>query len=174
MRKTFTAVLLIVSLSMLDARMVACRESFAAKRSLAAESSTRQQTQSAQSGSPTTATLAQTSPAQLDERSRKIKRTVEKIGVAGKLTLYLKNGEELYGSVVRYDEESLQIAEIDLKQIVTVQYKNIKKVREDYGRPNILTGKRNNPSKGLKIGITAAVFAFALGFPILVLATMKD
>lgn len=175
MRKTLTAILISVSLLMLDARMVVCRESVAAKQSLTAESSApQQQSQSAQSGSAAKASGAQTSPVQLDERSRKIKRTVEKIGVAGRLTLYLKNGEELYGSVVRYDDESLQIAEVDLKQIVTVQYKNVKKVREDYGRPNILTGKRSNPSKGFKIGIAAAVFAFAIGFPILLLATSKD
>src|SRR2546423_12574830 len=130
---------------MLDARMVACRESVVAKQSLTAETSApqQQQSQSAQSGSAAKASGAQGSPVQLDERSRKIKRTVEKIGVAGRLTLYLKNGEELYGSVVRYDEESLQIAEVDLKQIVTVQYKNVKKVREDYGRAHNLTGERN-------------------------------
>lgn len=148
MRRIFTATI-IVSLLILSARAAICQQS-----------------------GPAAATQTQT--AQLDEKARKIKRTVEKIGIAGKLTLYLKNGEELYGNVVRYDEESLQITEIDLKQVVTIQYRNIKKVREGYGNFNLLTGKRTNPPKGVKIGTFIGVLVFALVIPIIAIATAKD
>ena len=173
MIKTFTVIFIVVSLLMLDTRMVVCQESVAAGQGQAAESSTQQPAQSVQNGNSATANRAQTSPAQLDDRARKIKRTVEKIGVAGKLTLYLKNGEDFYGSVVSYDEESLQIAEIDLKQVVTVQYRNVKKVREGYGNPNLFTGKRNNPPKGIRVGVMAALLVFAF-LPILVVLSSKD
>jgi hypothetical protein len=115
-----------------------------------------------------------TAPVTLDEKAQKIKRVVQKIGVAGRLTLYLKNDEKLYGSVVSYDEESLQIAEIDLKQVLTIQYRNIKKVREDYGKRDPITGRRSNPSKGVKIGITVGLLFTAIAVPLIAIASMKD
>jgi len=138
------------------------------------EEISKQQSQNTQSSSGATQSTAQAQPVKLDDKARKIKRMVEKIGVAGRLTLYLKNGEELYGSVVRYDAESLQIAEIDLKQVVSVQYVNIKRVREDYGKRDLFTGKRSNPSKGFKIGLAVGLLFVAIGVPIIALASMKD
>lgn len=172
MSKTLTSIFIAVSLLMLDAHVLFCQQPVAAGQSLTAEASTKEQ---AQSGNATTSNSA---PAQsgvpLDEKSQKVKRNVEKIGVAGRLTLYLKNGEELYGSVVSYDAESLKIAEVDLKQVITVQYKNIKKVREGYGNRDLFTGKRVNPPKGVKIGIIVGVIFLAFGLPIIGLAAAKD
>lgn len=173
MRKIFTAICIAASLSMVDVRMVVCQVAGTAQRDPSKIASAGQQAQSEQKGSAATTRAAQLPPVQLDEKSRKIKRTVQKIGVAGRLTLYLKNGEELYGSIVRYDEESLQVAEVDLKQVVTVQYGNVRKVREDYGKPNIFTGKRTNPPKGVRIGVVAAALVFAF-LPIIALVTIKD
>lgn len=118
---------------------------------------------------PGAAANTQSQPAQSDVKARKIKRVVEKIGVAGKLTLYLKNGEELYGNVVAYDEESVRITEIDLKQVVTIQYKNIKRVREGYGNPNLFTGKRANPPKGVKTAATVGLLFLVICLPILLI-----
>lgn len=151
MRETLTSILIALSLLMIDARPAFC-----------------------QGASASQSAGAKMSSVQLDEKARKIKRTVEKIGVAGKLTLYLKNGEELYGNVVSYDEEGLQITEIDLKRVVSVQYRNIKRVREGYGNPNLLTGKRTNPPKGVKVGIIVAALFLALGLPVIALAAAKD
>lgn len=167
MRRVFTAII-IVSLLMLGARAGICQQSSAVQQSPTEE--TRQQSQSVQTSN---ATAARTQPAQLDEKVQKIRRVVEKIGVGGRLTLYLKNGEDLYGSVVRYDAESVQITEIDLKQVVTIQYKNIKKVREDYGKPNLFTGKRSNPPKGVKYGILIGGLVLAF-LPIIVVLASKD
>jgi hypothetical protein len=168
------AILMVVSLLMLNVRVIVCQEAGATKQRQTEKSSTQQQEQSVQSQGATPSSAGQTTPAKLDGKAQKIKRTVEKIGVAGKLTLYLKNGEELYGSVVRYDESSMQIAEVDLKQVVTVQYINIKKVRDDYGKRDIFTGKRSNPSKGIKIGIFAGVLFVAIGLPLILVASAKD
>lgn len=172
MKNILTTILIIVSLLMLNARTVIGQQRATSNERRTAETSTLQQSQGGQGTAPSS--QGQTTPAKLDDKARKIKRTVEKIGVAGKLTLYLKNGEELYGSVIRYDAESLQIAEVDLKQLVTVQYKNIKKVREDYGSRNLLTGKRSNPPKGFKIGAALGVMFIAIGLPLITIASMKD
>jgi hypothetical protein len=174
LKNILMAILTVVSLLMLNARVVFCQESAASKQERTVESSTQPQAQSVQSQGPTIPGAAQTTPAKLDGKAQKIKRTVEKIGVAGRLTLYLKNGEEFYGSIVRYDEESLQIAEIDLKQVVTVQYRNVKKVREDYGKRDPFTGRRSNPSKGIKIGVTVGLLFVALALPLILIAASKD
>lgn len=149
MKRIFTAILVAVSILMLDVRAGICQQ-------------------------VPSAGAAQARPAQLDDSARKIKRMVEKIGVAGRLTLYLKNGEELYGSVVSYDEESVQVAEVDLKQLVTIQYRNVKKVREDYGKRDLLTGRRSNPSKGIKIGLAVGLLFLAIALPLIALAGAKD
>jgi hypothetical protein len=176
LRSTLTAILIVISLLMLDVRAGVCQEAATSRQLKTAEVSPPQQQQSPTGQSRgTTPGTGQTLDAALDDKARKIKRTIEKIGVAGRLTLYLKNGEELYGSVVSYDAESLQIAEIDLKQVVAVQYRNVKKVREGYSNPNPFTGKRTNPPKGVRIGAAlAAVLAVTLVVPIIVLATIKD
>jgi hypothetical protein len=175
LKNILTAILVVISLLMIDVRVGFCQEAIATRPQRAEDTSTQQQPQGAQSQGPTTPSSGgQAQPAKLDDKARKIKRMIEKIGVAGRLTLYLKNGEELYGSVVRYDEESLQVAEIDLKQVVTIQYKNVKKVRDDYGKPNPFTGKRNNTAKGIKIGIAIGVFFLAIGLPIIAIASSKD
>ncbi|HKS29407.1 MAG TPA: hypothetical protein VJS44_16370 [Pyrinomonadaceae bacterium] len=150
MKNILTAIL-IASLIMLSARVGLCQQATATPAA--------KQTQSAPP---------------LDEKARKIKRMVEKIGVAGRLTLYLQNGDKLHGSVVQYDAESVQVAEIDLKQVITIQYRYIKKIREDYGKRDPLTGVRSNPPKGFKIGLTVGLLFVAIGLPIIVLASMKD
>ncbi|MBD0369274.1 MAG: hypothetical protein ICV60_00355 [Pyrinomonadaceae bacterium] len=172
MKNILTAILVVISLLMLDVRAGICQQSNPAKPSTTGEVS-KQPTQSGQ-GASSNAGQTATAPAPLDDKARKIRRMVQKIGVAGRLTLYLKNGEEFYGSVVSYDEESLRIAEIDLKQVVTVQYRNIKRIREDYGKRDPLTGQRSNPPKGFKIGLSVGLLFVALALPIIVLASAKD
>lgn len=174
MKNILTAILIIVSLLMLDVRAGICQESATAKQLKAEDISKQQQQARGAQNQGANTTGRQATPAKLDDKARKIKRMVEKIGVAGRLTLYLQNGEKLYGSVVSYDEESLQIAEIDLKQVLTIQYRHIKKIREDYGKRDPLTGRRSNPSKGIKIGLAVGLLFVAIGLPIITLASMKD
>jgi hypothetical protein len=175
-KSIFTSILIAVSILMLDVRVGICRVPAAPIQQKAEETSTQQQSQSG-GGQATTAPQAnatQVPPAKLDDKARKIKRTVEKIGVGGRLTLYLRNGDELYGSVVSLDDESLQVTEVDLKQVLTIQYRNVKKVREDYGKRDIFTRKRTNPPRGFKIGAAVAALFLAVGLPIIALASMKD
>jgi hypothetical protein len=155
-KSIFTSILLVVSILMLDARPGICRQ------------------QSQSGGNQTATAQANVPPAKLDDRARRVKRTVEKIGVGGRLTLYLKNGDTLYGSVVAYTEEDMQITEVDLKQVLTIQYRNVKKVREDYGKRDLFTGKRSNPPKGIKLGVALGLLFVAIGVPLIAIAGMKD
>lgn len=167
MRQIFFAIVIAVSLLMLDARLVVCQESTAAQQSTAQSSSGQQSQQSSSTGAPQKTNVQMT--VQLDDKARKIKRMVEKVGIAGKATLFLKNGDDLHGNIVSIDEESFQITEVDLKQVITLHYKNVKKVRKGYGNLNLLTGKRTSPPQGVNIAIAAGVLFMVIGLPIIAL-----
>jgi len=54
---------------------------------------------------------------------------------------------------------------VDLKQVYTVAYSEVKKVREGYGNPNQFTGKRWNPIWA-KISLVAVIVTFAVVIPL--------
>jgi sRNA-binding regulator protein Hfq len=113
-------------------------------------------------------------PTPPDKRIERIKRTVQKIGIGSKITVFLNNGDELHGAVTLIDTESFQVAEIDLHQVFTLQYKYVKKVRSGYSGINLITGKRMSPPRGVKIG-TFVGSLVALGLPIvLLLVALND
>jgi hypothetical protein len=174
-KSIFTSILIAASILMLDVRVGICRVPAPSQQQKAEDTSRQQQSPSSGGQTqPAPLSATQSPSAKLDDKARKIKRTVEKIGVGGRLTLYLKNGEELYGSVVKLNEEELQITEVDLKQVLTIQYRNVKKVREDYGKRDLFTGKRTNPPRGFKIGVAVGLLFLAIGLPIIAIAGMKD
>jgi len=117
---------------------------------------------------------ARPSPTPPDKHVEKIKRAVQKIKIGSRITVFLNNGDELHGALTLIDADSFQVAEIDLHQVFTLQYKYVKKVRSGYDGINLFTGKRVSHPKGLKIGIFAAVMFVALGLPIIILASAKD
>jgi hypothetical protein len=80
-----------------------------------------------------------------DKRAEEVKSKVRSLGIASRITVKLKNENERYGAIERIDEDSFQLAEVDLKQIYTVSYSDVRKIREGYGNPNQFTGKRWNP-----------------------------
>jgi small nuclear ribonucleoprotein (snRNP)-like protein len=89
---------------------------------------------------------------QIDEQAQKIKRYIEKYGLSEKVSVRLKNGEELYGTILQINDEDFTISEVDVKQTITIQYKNVKKVWKGYGG-KLITGKRQNPRKSIWIGL---------------------
>jgi len=99
------------------------------------------------------------------DRAEQVKWKIRSLGVASRVTVQLNNGNERYGSVERIDEDSFQLAEVDLKQVFTVAYNDVRKIREGYGNPNQFTGKRWNPIWA-KIAVTAVVVLFAVVVPL--------
>src|SRR5438105_4857899 len=77
-----------------------------------------------------TSTPSQSSPG-LDAHAEKMKRNVEKLGVGHQVTTVLKGGKEYHGTVSKIEAESFQVAEVDLKQIITVKYDETKKLYRD-------------------------------------------
>jgi hypothetical protein len=90
---------------------------------------------------------------QLPPSEQKVKDSVDKIGIGGRITVVLINGEERYGSVTDVGSTSFEIVEVDLRQKVTIDYTDVKKVRRNYGGKNSISGKRPNPMWGLIAGV---------------------
>jgi hypothetical protein len=104
----------------------------------------------------------------------KIRRAVEKTGMAQKITVFLKNGDALHGAVSMIDRDEFAIAEVDFQRIFIIQYKDVKKIRSGYGGINLLTGKRASPPKGARIAVTAGLLFLIIGLPVIALATAED
>lgn len=100
-----------------------------------------------------------------DSRAEQIRWKVRSLGIAARVTVILNSGNERYGSIERTDEDSFQLAEVDMKQVFTIGYSEVKKVREGYGNTNRFTGKRWNPIWA-KISVVAVIVMFAVVIPL--------
>lgn len=78
---------------------------------------------------------------------------VQKIGLANKLTVIMHSGDEYHGTIKKIETESFEITEVDQKQVLTIKYSEIKKIRKGYGSKGI-NGKRINPRNSLIVGVT--------------------
>jgi len=96
---------------------------------------------------------AQKKSKQADE----IKKKVLAMGIASRVTVVIKNGNEYYGSISVIDDDRFQISEIDLKREVTIEYTDVMKIRSGFGNPNPMNGKRWRPAWHV------ATFAIAAG-----------
>jgi hypothetical protein len=120
---------------------------------------------------PTTTAGQTTQPRADDRRLEKIRRTVGKVGVGGKITLFLANGDELHGALSRVGADDLDLAETDLRQLIAIRYENIKKVRSGYDHFSPLTGRRTSSPRGVKVALYAGLVGL-LALPLVVLASM--
>lgn len=100
----------------------------------------------------------------LSPQAEKIKKDVEKIGSAKALTVILPSGDEYCGTVSKIDATEFAIAEVDLKQIITLKYSEVKKVLKGYGGKNSFTGKRVHARRSLIAGIAVVGGLMALVF----------
>jgi hypothetical protein len=113
-----------------------------------------------------TPALSQTPPTNPTSSSQiqKVKDQVQKIGVAGDITVILRSGREYYGAITRIEPNSFEIAEVDLKQRLTFDYKDVQKARKGYGGKNYIAGKRVNPRTSLIVGIAVIGGLLGLAF----------
>jgi len=74
-----------------------------------------------------------------------VKDQVRRIGVGEDVTVALVSGVEYYGAISKIEPDSFEIAEVDLKEIVTIAYADVLKVEGGYGAMNPSTGKREKP-----------------------------
>lgn len=97
-------------------------------------------------------------------RIQKVKDQVQKLGIAEDVTVILLSGKEYYGAISEIELDSFEIAEVDLKQRITIDYKDVKKVRKGYGGWNHAVGKRVNPRTSLIVGIAVVGGLLGLAF----------
>ena len=109
-------------------------------------------------------------PAPTDPHTEQIKRTVRRIGLGTKITVFVKNGDDVHGATTAIDQDKFQVAEVDLHQIVTIEYKNVRKVRSGYGGINLFTGKRTSQPHWVQ----PVIFAGVMGMLIVPLFFLRD
>jgi len=96
------------------------------------------------SSAPAYCQSPQNSPAS-PSQIQSVKDQVQKIGKAEDVTVILFSGVEYYGAISKIEADSFEIAEVDLKQMVTIAYTDVLKVEKGYGQMNSSTGKREKP-----------------------------
>lgn len=98
---------------------------------------------------------------------QKVKDEVQKIGSGGEVSVIMFSGLEYYGSISKIEADSFEIDEVDLKQMVSIDYTNVKKVERGYGRMNSSTGTRHKKSHSrlilFLVGLGAVVGMTAFG-----------
>jgi|SRR5262245_1534736 len=101
-------------------------------------------------------------PQNVPSQVQNVKDQVQKIGVAKKATVIMLTGKEYYGAISKIEPDSFEIAEVDLKQKMAFDYKDVKKVRKGYGGRGF-GGKRVNPRSSLIAVIAALGVIFGIG-----------
>jgi hypothetical protein len=71
-----------------------------------------------------------------------VKDYVQKIGQGKNVTVIMFSGVEYYGAISKIEQDSFEIAEVDLKQTVAISYADAYIVEKGYGEMNSSTGTR--------------------------------
>jgi hypothetical protein len=92
---------------------------------------------------------------------QKVKDRVQTIGVGEDVTVMLSSGLEYYGSISKIEPDSFEIDEIDLRQMVSIDYADVKKVEKGYGKMDSSSGKRRKGWKSRPVLIYTIASAAA-------------
>ena len=114
-----------------------------------------------------------TAAKQLDPMVEKIRNKITAIGVGGAVTIYLKNGDELHGTVSHINSDTVELAEVDRRIAITVDYHEVKKIREGLGNVNVFTGRRVTRSHTARV-IGLVIASAVIAIPLIIVATSKD
>jgi hypothetical protein len=90
-----------------------------------------------------------------------VKDQIQKIGMGEDVTVRLASGLEYYGAISKIEPDSFEIAEVDLKQMVTIVYADVLNVEGGYGAMNPSTGKREKPPN-VKPPSSRGIWIFAI------------
>ena len=166
MRRTHLTLLLVLSLLLTQTRpALAQQQASAAEQQPAA-------TQPQPAAAPSSPSQR---PAPLDKRAEKVRRHVQRIGLNQTITVIMPKEDDLHGTVIEVGEQSFQLAEVDLRQTITVRYGDVKKVRRGYRPfPDLFTGQRNSSPKGMRLAALGAVIFMGVILPVALVAASKD
>lgn len=104
--------------------------------------------------------------------SVKIKQRVQAMGIGENVTVRLQSGRRYYGTITDVADDVFSIAEVDLKQTMSIHYSDVRNVDKGYGRKSVFTGKRGvNPNNHwVKVVIIGALVAV----PLIIVASVKN
>jgi hypothetical protein len=127
-----------------------------------------------QTGAKPNVQPGQKKPAPSEKEIEKIMHAVFNVGVGQRITVYLRDGQTLHGTVAEIREDDFKLAEVDVRQSFTIRYDSVKKIRSGYGGVNIFTGRTTNaPPRGVRIALFSAL-ATLLAIPIIAVITAKN
>ena len=112
-------------------------------------------------------------PTPSEKQIEKVMHAVFNVGVGRGLTVFLRNGDTLHGTLADIREDDFQIAEVDRQQTFTIRYDEVKEIRRGFGGVNLFTGQRVNPSRARTI-VRYSVLGFVLALPIILVAASKN
>ena len=112
-------------------------------------------------------------PAPPEKQIEKVMHDVFNVGVGQGMTVFLRNGDTLHGTLAEIREDDFNLTEVDRRQTFTVRYDEVKEIRKGFGGINLFTGQRTNPSRARSIA-RFSVLAFVLALPIIIVAVSKD
>jgi small nuclear ribonucleoprotein (snRNP)-like protein len=79
-------------------------------------------------------------------RIQTVKDYVQKIGQGKEVTVIMFSGVEYYGAISKIEQDSFEIAEVDLKQMVAISYADVMKVGRGYSEMNSSGMRQRFPS----------------------------
>ena len=80
-----------------------------------------------------------------DAHAVKIRHQLEYIGIGRDVTIRLRRGRDYHGRIVDAGDESFRIDEVDLRQVVSISYRDIKRVDRGYMEKSLIGNTRRNP-----------------------------
>ena len=165
MRRTHLTLLLALSLLLTQARPALAQQQASAAEQQPATTQPR----------PAAAPQQRQAPAPFDKRAAKVRRSVQRIGLNQTISVIMPKEDDLHGTVIGIGEESFQLAEVDLRQTITVRYGDVKKVRRGYRPfPDLFTGQRNSSPKGMRLAALGAVIFMGVILPAILVGASKD
>ena len=105
-------------------------------------------------------TPPQNSPA-LSRHAEKIRSKVQKLGVGQDVTV-VTTRRDYHGTINKTAADSFQVADVDLNQVITINYSETKSIYSGYSEKNIW-GRRVNPRTSRVVFIVAVAALIGLG-----------
>jgi hypothetical protein len=97
-------------------------------------------------------------PSPSSPRIQKVIGQVQKIGKDQDVTVTLTSDLEYYGMITQIRADHFEIDEADLRQVITVPFKDVRNVRKGYSKADRRTGRRDSNRTRLKRAALFAVF----------------
>jgi hypothetical protein len=113
-------------------------------------------------------TNASTDTSKAEAHALKIRHQLEFLGYGREVTVRLRHGSDFHGRIVDTGDNSFRIDEVDLRQVVSINYSDIKRVDGGYLQKSLIGNTRRNPRTSAIISLaTLGGLAVVLGAVVL-------